>query len=33
MKIGTVVPEETLNKTVSRMLTYLKYVLALPWES
>jgi len=32
-KIGRIVPEETLNKTVPKLLTSsIKYVLALPWE-
>jgi len=33
IEMGRVVPEETLNKTVPKMPTHLKYVLlALPWE-
>ena len=33
IKIGSIVPEETLNKTVPKMPTSPKvYVLALPWE-
>ena len=32
IKIGRIVPEETLNETVPKLPTYLKYVLALPWE-
>ena len=32
IKIGRIVPEETLNKTISKSPLHLKYVLALPWE-
>ena len=32
IKIGRIVPKETLNKTVSRAPTSPKYVLALLWE-
>ena len=32
IKIGRIVPEETLNKTVPKRPLHLKYVPALPWE-
>jgi len=32
IKIGRIVPEETLNKTLLGMPIYLKYVLAVPCE-
>jgi len=32
IKIGRIVPEQTLNETVPKLPLHLKYVLALPWE-